>query len=248
MSKTFAAKAIKNINPMMMMEELNFQDFGVRSSTIHKVDPSVVIDVFEALQQNVGAPQTTGVLFGRQEGDRFSIEHVLVTPFCYMENEQIVKDQDLSALVDYHKQLYSLDVVGWFVNKRELDEQCLIFNQIMLPFKSAAQLLIVLAQLTPSQTDVRLDIFSGLSNKFFKSSFAAFQKTAYEIDFASAAFPKSNLISRSRHFHERGNFLRRGKPTVQFWRSRNDRQNQATFGTSFCRRNARQGANRKACR
>ena len=95
-----------------MIDELNFQDFGVRPPPIHKIDPSVVIDIFEALQQNVNSPQTTGVLFGRQDGDRLSIEHVLIAAFGKIEKMQIDKDQDLVSFVQYHKQLYSLDVIG----------------------------------------------------------------------------------------------------------------------------------------
>ena len=96
-----------------MIEELNFQDFGMRAPVTHRIDPSVVIDIFEALQEDVNSPLITGVLMGKQEGDRLSVEHVLVTQFCYIEDKKIVKDQDLGTLIQYHQQLYSLDVVGW---------------------------------------------------------------------------------------------------------------------------------------
>ena len=95
-----------------MSEDINFQSFGMSTSSAHILDPSVASEIGEALLRNQKR-LITGILFGSEVEDSLLISNVLLTPIGEIENKKVTKAEGLESLVKYYQRIYSQNVVGW---------------------------------------------------------------------------------------------------------------------------------------
>ena len=89
-----------------------------------------------------------------------------------------------------------------FANKKEIDLDMLNFNLVLLNFKATKNFMILLANFGVESGDFQFDCYYGLTNKYFKSCFAAFQRSRLAIDFVDTRFSKGRIISSIRRLHQ----------------------------------------------
>ncbi len=75
------------------------------------------------------------------------------------------------------------------------------FNLVLLNFKATKNFMMLLANFSTEKGDFQFDCYYGLTNKYFKSCFAAFQRSRVTIDFVASRFSKGRINSFLRCLH-----------------------------------------------
>lgn len=102
-----------------MLEELNFQNFGITGRKEHKLDVFVKIKIAEKIFHRKDSEKpVTGILLGNVEGEELVIKKIFFYQIYEIEDNQILFNrEDTTSLIEHFKKLYDMSVVGWFINR-----------------------------------------------------------------------------------------------------------------------------------
>ena len=179
-----------------MTELLCFQEFGIRKSIPHVIDPSVIIEIQESIINNANNSRLTGVLFGKQQANNLIISAVLVTPIGELtEDSLFLLDDNMQSLLKYYERVYSLNCVGLFSRKSDFDFECYIQNSNAFQFKNTTDFIFLTVDFDVKTTDFSIEAYSSLRNKYFKELFVVFQQVPIRIGFVEENYMKGFLIS-----------------------------------------------------
>ena len=189
-----------------MSELLCFQEFGIRKSTQHVIDPSVMIEIQEAIIRNPSTTQVTGALFGKQHATNLVISSVLVIPIGEsLENGGFKENSNLEYLLEYHERVYSVNFVGLFARKSNLDREGYFQLSGVFPFKKTTDFIFLTVDFDLETTNFVFKAYSNLRNKYFKDLFAAFQQVPVKIGFVEENYLKGEFRSGSGYLFGGGN-------------------------------------------
>lgn len=183
-----------------MSEPLSFQEFGLRKTLPHLIDPFVAIQIEEAIANNGEGEVVSGVLFGRQNANNLSVTSVLVTSIGELTaDDEFVRQDGLDALVQYHEKVHSTKCVGLFSVKTDFDRECYAQFSSGFRFKSTADFIFLTVDFDREAAVFDYKAFSSLRNKFFRDVFVAISAVAFRFGFAEEEFDKSGLTSDAGH-------------------------------------------------
>lgn len=181
-----------------MTSQLAFQDFGVRKSIPHLIDPFVAIQIEEAIVNNGTNRRATGVLFGRQQANNLVITSVLVTSIGELnDNDEFRLPENLETLLQYHERVHSTKCVGLFATKADFDRES--YAQIGASFKhkTTSDFLFLTVGFDLQTATFDYKAFTTLRNKYFKDLFVVMTQVPIKFGLADEEYAKSELISHA---------------------------------------------------
>lgn len=182
-----------------MLEEINFQNFGVTGRIEHQMDVFVKIKIAEKLYSELHSSKpVTGIFLGSIEGEQIFIKKVFFFNIFDIEGDQIsFNREDTISLIDHFKAIYDLSVVGWFIN-RDLQDEVPTIHLKINEFKDS-HFILISGKLNEQKDDVDFIVYSSLANKYFNTCFGAFGVVGLRITntYKKESFMGDILLSRS---------------------------------------------------
>lgn len=183
-----------------MSEEINFQLFNVNKIVQHKIDIHVVTEITEAIHKNRNTLQMSGLLFGRQEGSDFHIKNLVLTQIFDIDvddNSLGVDSETIQDLVKYAKDVYGLDLIGWFYEANELNTNLITVHSRIVSM-SSANILLMLVGLDTDKGELKMNPYYTVTNKHYKMYMATFQRAGIEVCCFENKYGKGKFISLRR--------------------------------------------------
>lgn len=187
-----------------MASQLAFQDFGVRKSVPHLIDPLVAIQIEEAIVTNGRNRRVTGVLFGKQQANNLVITSALITSIGELnDNDEFRLPENLESLLQYHERVHSTKCVGLFAAKPDFDRES--YAQIGASFKhkTTSDFLFLTVGFNLETASFDYKAFTTLRNKYFKDLFVVMTQVPVKFSLAEDDYAKSELISNTGHIPRR---------------------------------------------
>lgn len=140
-----------------MLEEINFQNLGITGRIEHKMDLFVKIQIAEKLfHEKQSTHLITGIFLGNIEGEVVNIHKVLFFPIFDFNDDQLhFHREGVVSMIDFHKKIYDLQVVGWFINN-ELQDMVPTMHFLLNEFRSS-QFILITGKLDLDQKDLFLE-------------------------------------------------------------------------------------------
>ena len=180
-----------------MSEEINFQLFNVNKIVQHKIDIHVVTEITEAIHKNRNTLQMSGLLFGRQEGSDFHIKNLVLTQIFDIDvdnNSLGVDSGTIQNLIKYAKDVYNLDLIGWFFEASELNTNLITVHSRIVSM-SYPNILLMLVSLDAEKGELKMDPYYTVTNKHYKMYMATFQRAGIKVCSFANKYGKGWLIS-----------------------------------------------------
>ena len=183
-----------------MIEDLVFQELGIRQLSKHKIDPSVIIQIEQAIINCPPDVHLTGLLFGKQHPNNLVISAAFTTFIGSLsENFEFKFSETLESILKYYESVYSLNCVGLFAAKHEFDRESTVQFSNAFKFKSTTDFIYLKVDMNQDTFDFQYEAYTSMKNTMFQDFLIYSQKVPIEVDFVHDNFLKSTIISHSGH-------------------------------------------------